>query len=865
MCRKPTCRIIIVVVACLGGRGFGVDRYIDPANITATASSVNYQLDPIYSCNGNGLNGDFHTSNIGGEPPAAGRGTMWLGSVDDPTPSIEYQFDKGYLIQEMWVWNYNQVTSDGGDRTERGMKECIIEYSVDGVDWTVLSDAQTLARADGSGAYAHNTVVPFGDVEAMYVRLTAVSNYGGTSTGLSEVRFVLALREYARYPLPADGVENVDTDVELSWQAGELAQWHDVYFGTSFSGVEDAGRGSAEYKGNQPAHSSSFTPTGVIWGGTYYWRIDEVNDANPDSPWKGSVWSFTVGGRVSNPVPRNGAENVGGDAVLGWTGGLGASMHDVYFGTERSEVETANDSLPVGASVYKGRQDANSYVPALEFGRTYYWRVDEVKDGTIIRGAVWSFGTGEYSVVDNFESYTAENISDVWMESGGMWTNITANPNRGGDWSMELAYYNQGDLVFSEGERGFEPPGDWTAAGVKALGLFFAGNPSNIADRFYVTVQDTGGRSVSVTYDGPPEDLQSTDWHSWDISLEQFSDGGVDLTAVSKLAIGVGDSGASSASGSMGYLYIDDIRLYPPRCVARFARASDLNADCIVDWADLGIMGVDWLDSEYTVISSEPDAGRLVAHYRFDETSGTVAGDSSGGGFDATVDPNGETAWSSEGYDASGCLNFDGTFKVTVPAEPFKTVALGVTVSLWVNGDAAMQPDADWGVVFQGGNAGNDRILLAHCPTPDGEVMFDSGRQAVQRLVWDGAEADDWQGQWNHYAFTLDASKKLIRMYRNGQIVAEGNLYQPPRGITEFSIGGGIGVGLTHPYYGRIDDFRIYNYALSQAQVVYLTGVEDLYVPLDSPAELAVDAIVNYKDFAVLAEDWLVEQLWPSR
>ena len=864
MCKKPAFWTFVVVV-CLGGRAFGVDQYIDPANITATASSVNYQLEPMYSCNGNGLTGDFHTNNIGGEPPAAGQGTMWLASVDDPAASIEYQFDKSYLIQEMWVWNYNQITGSGGDRTERGMRECVIEYSLDGVDWTVLTDAQSLARADGQMAYAHNSVVAFGDVAAMYVRITAAGNYGGTSTGLSEVRFVLALPEYARYPLPADGAENVDVDVVLDWLAGDFAESHDVYFGTDFSVVEDADRSSPEYKGNQPAHATSFAPAGLSWGGTYYWRIDQINDANPLSPWKGNVWSFTVGGSASNPLPRNGAENLGGDAVLSWTAGAGATMHDVYFGTVRTNVETANDSLPVGTSVYKGRQDANSYTATLEFDSTYYWRVDEVKDGTIIKGAVWSFGTGEYSLIDNFESYTEENFPDIWVESGGMWTNVKGDPNHGGAQSMELAYYNQGDLVFSEAERTFAGGANWTAAGAKALGLYFAGDPTNVADRLYVTVKDAGGRSASVTYDGPSDDLQSADWHSWDISLEQFSDGGVDLTAVRKLAIGLGDRGASGASGGMGYLHVDDIRLYPPRCIARFARQSDFNADCIVDSADLVIMGSDWLDSDYTVISSEPDAGRLVAHYKFDETLGTVAGDSSGAGFDATVDPNGSDAWAGDGYDASGCLNFDGTFKVTVPGEAFRTVVMGVTVSLWVNGDAGMQPDPDWGVIFQGGNAGNDRILLSHCPTPDGEVMFDSGRLGVQRLVWDRAEPNDWQGRWNHYAFSLDSSKRLIRMYRNGHIVAEGNLQDPPRNITEFAIGGGIGPGPSRGYYGRIDDFRIYNYALSQAQVAYLTGVEDLYVPLDSPAELAVDDIVNYKDFAVFAEDWLVEQLWPNR
>jgi len=860
---KARFSLVFWVLALLGGSAGAVEQYVEGANITATASSVNYQLEAIYSCNGNGLTGEVHTNNIGGEPPAAGAGTMWLGSVDDANPWIEYQFDKGYIIQEMWVWNYNQITPDGGDRTGRGMQECTIEYTSDGTNWTQLGSVHTFARADGTGAYAHNTVVSFGDVDVMGVRITAVSNYGGRCTGLSEVRFVVALAEYARYPIPADGEVNVDEDIVLGWMGGELAESHDVYLGTEPESVENAGKGSAEYKGSRAAHVTSFSPGGLGWGSTYYWRIDEINESSPDSPWKGNVWRFTVGGPASSPRPRNGAEDVSPNAVLSWTAGSGASMHDVYFGTLRSHVETGNASLVVGESVYKGRQDANSYAAALDFEKTYYWRVDEVKGETIIKGAVWRFGTGRYWVMDDFESYGTEDISETWAQLGGMWTSSRRDPNHGGALSMELAYYNQGELVFSEAERTFGGGEDWTAGRAKALGLFFAGDPTNILDRVYIMVEDSAGRRASVSYDGEEKDLQSEEWHSWDIALREFSEGGVDLTAVSKLAIGVGNRNAS-AGKSMGYLYVDDIRLYPPRCVARFARQSDFDGDCVVDFDDVRVMGVDWLDTDYTVTASEPDAGRLLAHYKFDESSGTVAADSSGGGNDVTVDPNGEDGWSADGYDGSGCLNFDGTFRVTVPTELFRRVNLAITVSLWVNGAVDMQPDPEWGVIFNGGNSTNDRILLVHCPTADGEVMFESGGLRIQRLVWAGAEPNDWEGQWNHYAFTLDGSKKLIRIYRNGHIVGERSLRNPPRPITEFAIGGGIGTGLTRAYYGRIDDFRIYNYAFSQAEAAYLAGTDSLFVDLDSPAELFVDNIVNYKDFAVLAEEWLVEELWPE-
>ena len=80
----------------------------------------------------------------------------------------------------------------------------------------------------------------------------------------------------------------------LSWEPGIYAASHDVYFGTDPNTVRDADNitPSAEFKGNQIL--ASYDPGLLELGQTYYWRIDEVNEAEPNSPWKGSVWEFTI-------------------------------------------------------------------------------------------------------------------------------------------------------------------------------------------------------------------------------------------------------------------------------------------------------------------------------------------------------------------------------------------------------------------------------------------------------------------------------------------------------------------------------------------------------------------------------------------
>ena len=96
-------------------------------------------------------------------------------------------------------------------------------------------------------------------------------------------------------PMPRNADVNAPRDVVLMWSAGESAATHDVYFGTDQAAVEAATTAdTAVYKGNQALEENTFAPGTLEFDTTYYWRIDEVNDGAADSPWKGSVWSFTT-------------------------------------------------------------------------------------------------------------------------------------------------------------------------------------------------------------------------------------------------------------------------------------------------------------------------------------------------------------------------------------------------------------------------------------------------------------------------------------------------------------------------------------------------------------------------------------------
>lgn len=102
----------------------------------------------------------------------------------------------------------------------------------------------------------------------------------------------------AENPVPASGSFNVNTSRTLSWTSGIYSTSHDIYFGTAFNDVNNAGTSSPEFKGN--ASTACYNPSGLDGNNvTYYWRIDEKNNQGTT---KGTVWHYTTGTADPNLV-----------------------------------------------------------------------------------------------------------------------------------------------------------------------------------------------------------------------------------------------------------------------------------------------------------------------------------------------------------------------------------------------------------------------------------------------------------------------------------------------------------------------------------------------------------------------------------
>jgi len=254
---------------------FTVEPFSIPVEtISVTASSSNAaNMGPENTINGVGLNAlDQHSTEAT---------EMWLSGMDDPAPMLQYEFDKPYKLHEMWVWNSNQpIEAFVGI----GAKDVVIEYSLDGAEWTILEGVTQFAQATGAADYAANTTVDFGGALAQYVRIAINAGYGILPQyGLAAVRF-LYIPTFARQPIPADQAVTEGADVELAWRAGREAAQHEVYLGTDEETLTLL----------DITDTASIMALALDYDTTYYWQVIEINETQTPSAYTGPVWSFTT-------------------------------------------------------------------------------------------------------------------------------------------------------------------------------------------------------------------------------------------------------------------------------------------------------------------------------------------------------------------------------------------------------------------------------------------------------------------------------------------------------------------------------------------------------------------------------------------
>lgn len=557
-----------------------------------------------------------------------------------------------------------------------------------------------------------------------------------------------------------------------------------------------------------------------------------------------------------NPNPPDDAKNVPIDTVLKWSPGSSAQKHIIYLGTALADVD--ENAIPVNKPTQP--QDANSFTPtALELGKTYYWRIDQINENdpnSPWMGNTWKFTTTDHLVIEDFESYDTSTIYDTWTQinQANIHLSKTPKPVKRCRQAMEFHYYYYYETIFDSGvTTTFTPAQNWTHAGIKALELFFYGQAdNNTRVQMYITLSD-GDVNAVVPYDGDANNLRIETWQSWRIDLRNL---GLNLSNIENISIGFHRS--ISEFSVSGTVFFDDIRLYPFRCLEENKPDADFNGDCIVDFQDLQELSHNWLEKGHNIYPVKaPDPP--IAWYKFDGNANDSAGNAHAKvrGHPTFVEGVHGQAISFAGYIDS--------VEMTGAASLFAKTRTAITIAFWQYGtDSTHHIDtlccSDY--VY---NVYNPTIAInLGCWKSPGKYNWDCGSpwSFDSRLSGKHKYKTEWSRRWNHWAFTKETKTGKMQIFLNGALYdSRIGANSPILGINSFEIGSGWYGG----YDGLIDDFQIYDYALSQPEITYAatngTGIFDL--PLITPVDLNADNIIDFKDFCLFSDNWLDKNLWP--
>lgn len=196
----------------------------------------------------------------------------------------------------------------------------------------------------------------------------------------------------------------------------------------------------------------------------------------------------------------------------------------------------------------------------------------------------------------------------------------------------------------------------------------------------------------------------------------------------------------------------------------------------------------------------------LVAAYDFNAASGTTVSDASGNGNTGTIV---NATWTASGK-YGGALSFNGTnAQVVINDAASLHLAAGVTLEAWVNPSTA--PSGWQDIIYKP----LDNYFLEASSTnanePGTGALLAS---SAEPLAYGSAQLT--AGTWTHLAMTYDGT--TLKIYVNGTLATSTTQSGTMTTSTNaLQIGGDTTYG--QYFKGLIDEVRIYNTALTQAQI----------------------------------------------
>ncbi|HUT31411.1 MAG TPA: LamG-like jellyroll fold domain-containing protein [Sedimentisphaerales bacterium] len=300
-----------------------------------------------------------------------------------------------------------------------------------------------------------------------------IYNYALDQNDVRALYVLSALSTKATCPAPANNAAEAAQDTILSWTPGISAAWHDVYFGDCFDDVNDANTTVTlgAYKNRQNLGANTYDPCGPLeMGRTYYWRIDEVNEAHPNSPSRGDVWSFTV----VNYVVLEDVEsyNDGNNLIYDTWVDVRRNNTGAFLGLGDSAANPVHGGLQSMIFEYD-TDDPWSYKYAeihLPFTGTQDWTASDLK-----ALGLWFYGSSGNDANETEQMYVGAE------DAGGFYAEVRYGQGSAGEemndiklpewqqWNIELRDFNEGGVDLADvnrlyigfGNRDSPVPGGW--------------------------------------------------------------------------------------------------------------------------------------------------------------------------------------------------------------------------------------------------------------------------------------------------------------------------------------------------------------------------------------------------------------------
>ncbi|MCR9288809.1 MAG: T9SS type A sorting domain-containing protein [Bacteroidetes bacterium] len=161
-------------------------------------------------------------------------------------------------------------------------------------------------------------------------------------------------------------------------------------------------------------------------------------------------------------------------------------------------------------------------------------------------------------------------------------------------------------------------------------------------------------------------------------------------------------------------------------------------------------------------------------------------------------------------------LQFEGVGIIDLPTNKFSDISNEISISFWANGiEDALPRNTS---IFEGSDDSNNRQVNVHFPWSNGQIYWDCGNDGTgyDRINKQATEAE-YEGSWNHWAFTKNAITGEMKIYLNGELWHSGTGLFRPIDIQQMKLGANVNGG--NNYFGGVDDFQVWDIELSQADI----------------------------------------------